>query len=63
MNVEAAEEAARQPRPRDIGGIIVIDFIDMARSRIRDQGLEDAAQYLDEDRTKTTSSRPHRWGS
>ena len=33
VNVEAAEEVVRQLRLRDIGGIIVIDFIDMARAR------------------------------
>jgi ribonuclease G len=38
---------------RDIGGIIVIDFIDMARSRNRDQVLKTLRSALDEDRTKT----------
>jgi ribonuclease G len=38
---------------RDIGGIIVIDFIDMARSRNRDQVLKTLREALDEDRTKT----------
>ncbi|MGH2994163.1 MAG: Rne/Rng family ribonuclease, partial [Solirubrobacterales bacterium] len=53
VNVEAAEEVVRQLRLRDIGGIIVIDFIDMARSRNRDQVLKTMRKYLDEDRTKT----------
>jgi ribonuclease G len=53
VNVEAAEEVVRQLRLRDIGGIIVIDFIDMARSRNRDQVLKTLRKYLDEDRTKT----------
>jgi ribonuclease G len=53
VNVEAAEEAVRQLRLRDIGGIIVIDFIDMARSRNRDQVLKTLRKHLDEDRTKT----------
>ncbi len=35
-NLEAAEEVVNQLRLRDIGGIIVIDFIDMARARNRD---------------------------
>src|SRR6476620_12459947 len=39
-NLEAAEEAVRQLRLRDIGGIIVIDFIDMARSRNREAVLK-----------------------
>jgi ribonuclease G len=53
VNVEAAEEVVRQLRMRDIGGIIVIDFIDMARSRNRDQVLKTMRTALDEDRTKT----------
>ena len=43
-NLQAAEEVVRQLRLRDIGGIIVIDFIDMAYTRNRDQVLERAAQ-------------------
>ncbi len=43
-NLEAADEAVRQLRLRDIGGIIVIDFIDMSRSRNRDAVLEGPAQ-------------------
>jgi ribonuclease G len=53
VNVEAAEEVVRQLRLRDIGGIIVIDFIDMARSRNRDQVLKTLRKHLDEDRTKS----------
>jgi ribonuclease G len=53
VNVEAAEEVVRQLRMRDIGGIIVIDFIDMARARNRDQVLKTLRSALDEDRTKT----------
>jgi ribonuclease G len=53
VNVEAAEEVVRQLRMRDIGGIIVIDFIDMARSRNRDEVLKTLREALDEDRTKT----------
>ena len=52
-NLEAAEEAVRQLRLRDIGGIIVIDFIDMARSRNREAVLKVLRKALDEDRTKT----------
>jgi ribonuclease G len=52
-NLEAAEEVVRQLRLRDIGGIIVIDFIDMARARNRDAVLKSLRQSLDEDRTKT----------
>jgi ribonuclease G len=52
-NLEAAEEVVRQLRLRDIGGIIVIDFIDMSRSRNRDTVLKALRKSLDEDRTKT----------
>ncbi len=52
-NLEAAEEAVRQLRLRDIGGIIVIDFIDMARAKNRDTVLKTLRKSLDEDRTKT----------
>ncbi|MBA2240913.1 MAG: Rne/Rng family ribonuclease, partial [Solirubrobacterales bacterium] len=53
VNVEAADEVVRQLRLRDIGGIIVIDFIDMSRARNRDQVLKTLQKALDEDRTKT----------
>ena len=43
----------RQLRLRDIGGIIVIDFIDMSRARNRDTVLKTLRKALDEDRTKT----------
>ena len=52
-NLEAAEEVVGQLRLRDIGGIIVIDFIDMARARNRDAVLKTLRKSLDEDRTKT----------
>ena len=52
-NLEAADEVVRQLRLRDIGGIIVIDFIDMARARNRDAVLKALRANLDEDRTKT----------
>jgi ribonuclease G len=52
-NLEAADEVVRQLRLRDIGGIIVIDFIDMARARNRDAVLKTLRKALNEDRTKT----------
>lgn len=52
-NLEAADEVVRQIRLRDIGGIIVIDFIDMARASNRDAVLKVMRKALDEDRTKT----------
>jgi ribonuclease G len=52
-NLEAVEEVVRQLRLRDIGGIIVIDFIDMANPKNR-QSVEDALRReLERDRTKT----------
>jgi ribonuclease G len=53
INLEAAEEIVRQLRLRDIGGIIVIDFIDMARARNREAVLKTLRKALEEDRTKT----------
>jgi ribonuclease G len=52
-NLEAADAVVSQLRLRDIGGIIVIDFIDMARARNRDAVLKVLRKALDEDRTKT----------
>ena len=52
-NLEAVKEVVRQLRLRDIGGIIVIDFIDMANPKNR-ASVEDALrQELERDRTKT----------
>src|SRR4051795_4121184 len=48
-NLEAAEEVVKQLRLRDIGGIIVIDFIDMARARNREAVLKTLRKTLDED--------------
>jgi len=53
VNTEAAEEAVRQLRLRDIGGIIVIDFIDMARARNRDKVLKTLRKCLDTDKSKS----------
>ncbi len=53
VNVEAAEEVVRQLRLRDIGGIIVIDFIDMAKAKNRDQVLKTLKKALDVDKTKS----------
>lgn len=51
-NLEAAEEIARQLRLRDMGGIIVIDFIDMSLESNRDQVLRRLVECLGRDRTK-----------
>jgi len=51
-NLEAAEEIVRQLRLRDIGGIIVIDFIDMVLESNRDLVLRRLVETLSRDRTK-----------
>jgi len=52
-NLEAAVEVVKQLRLRDIGGIIVIDFIDMEKEENRAQILETMEKELAGDRTKT----------
>jgi ribonuclease G len=52
-NVEAAKEIARQLRLRDIGGIIVIDFIDMEAQSNRDRVLHEMRTHLGRDRART----------
>ena len=52
-NVDAAREIARQIRLRDIGGIIVCDFIDMETKSNRDQVLQELRTHLGRDRART----------
>jgi ribonuclease G len=52
-NLEAAKEIARQLRLRDIGGIIVIDFIDMETQANRDRVLQELRSHLGRDRART----------
>ncbi len=52
-NLEAAAEVVRQLRLRDIGGIIIIDFIDMLLLRNREQVLKEFQRELESDKTKT----------
>ncbi|HCB37469.1 MAG TPA: ribonuclease E/G, partial [Acidimicrobiaceae bacterium] len=52
-NLEAAEEVARQLRLRDIGGIIVIDFVDMDAKREREQLTKTFEAALARDKTRT----------
>ncbi len=52
-NLEAAEEIARQLRLRDIGGIIVIDFIDMEIRKNRDEVIKSFRDALARDKTRT----------
>jgi len=53
-NIEAAAEIARQVRLRDIGGIIVVDFIDMTHERSREQVIGTLTESLRRDRTRST---------
>ncbi len=52
-NLEAADEIARQIRLRDIGGIIIVDFIDMDSDEHRDTVLNYLQEKVKYDRTKT----------
>ena len=61
-NCEAADEVARQMRLRDLGGLIVIDFIDMAEAknqRAVEQRLKDAIRY---DRARVQTAKISRFG-
>jgi ribonuclease G len=52
-NMEAAAEVARQLRLRDVGGIIVCDFIDMELKQNRDRVLQELRNHLSRDRART----------
>lgn len=52
-NLDAAREVARQLRLRDIGGIIVVDFIDMETRPNQDRVLQELRTYLNRDRART----------
>jgi ribonuclease G len=52
-NLEAAREVARQMRLRDVGGIIVADFIDMESRQNRDKVLQELRMHLGRDRART----------
>ena len=52
-NIDAAREVARQLRLRDIGGIIVVDFIDMEARGNRDKVLHELRTHLGRDRART----------
>lgn len=52
-NMDAAKEIARQLRLRDVGGIIVIDFIDMETKANRDRVLQELRTHLGRDRART----------
>ncbi|HAI45391.1 MAG TPA: ribonuclease E, partial [Stenotrophomonas sp.] len=61
-NLEAAEEVARQLRLRDLGGLVVIDFIDMASNKHQrevENRLQNALKY---DRARVQLGRISRFG-
>lgn len=61
-NLEAAEEVARQLRLRDLGGLIVIDFIDMTPERSRREVENRLFESLKVDRARTQVGRISRFG-
>ena len=61
-NLEAAEEIARQLRLRDLGGLIVIDFIDMVNNRNQRQVEDSLREHLKVDRARVQIGRISRFG-
>jgi ribonuclease G len=61
-NLEAAEEVVRQLRLRDIGGIIIVDFIDMEENVSKAALMDRLTRALERDRTKTRLSEISRLG-
>lgn len=62
VNIEAAEEIARQLRLRDLGGIIVIDFIDMTKSENRKTLFDAMTAAMKNDRSKHYILPPSKFG-
>ena len=62
VNIAAAKEVARQLRLRDMGGIIVVDFIDMRNAEHKRELYQKMKEYLKEDRSKTTVLPLSRFG-
>ncbi len=61
-NIELAEEVARQLRLRDLGGIIVVDFIDMHQGQNRRKLFDKLVQEMSYDRAKHTILPPSKFG-
>ncbi|MDO5687509.1 MAG: Rne/Rng family ribonuclease [Neisseria sp.] len=61
-NLEAAEEAARQMRLRDLGGLVVIDFIDMENQRNQRQVENALREALKKDRARVQMGKLSRFG-
>lgn len=62
VNLEAAEEIARQLRLRDMGGIVVVDFIDMKLSENRQLLYEKMKEFMKDDRAKHNILPPSKFG-
>ena len=56
-NLEAAREVARQLRMRDIGGLVVVDFIDMRSAKHRREVEKTVRDAMKDDKARTTASR------
>ena len=61
-NIEAAEEIARQLRLRDLGGLIVIDFIDMKDPKHRAEVERKLRSHVKDDKARTTVGKISRFG-
>ncbi len=62
VNIEAAKELARQLRLRDMGGIIVVDFIDMRQAANRRKLFQTLKEEMAKDRAKHTILPPSKFG-
>lgn len=62
VNIASAQEVARQLRLRDMGGIIVVDFIDMHTAENRKKLFEALKEFMKEDRAKHKILPPSRFG-
>jgi ribonuclease G len=60
-NLEAAQAIARQLRLRNLGGIVIADFIDMARPEHQDAVLAEFRKQLSRDRVKTMAGGSRHW--
>jgi len=62
VNLKAAEEIARQLRLRDMGGIIIVDFIDMKKKENRDKLYKSLKEFMKDDRAKHKILPPSKFG-
>lgn len=62
VNLDAAKEIARQLRLRDMGGIIVIDFIDMRKAEHKKQLVNQLKEFMSKDRAKHQILPPSKFG-